>query len=151
MASSPTPGASDSELQERCTKAETKVTELDEENGLLKEINEAQSQMLDAQDRAVQEKKETTATSTTLGPMSFPTLSGKESGLMPQTSPHLEGGLSGLSMPRASPLPRVGRGAVVYFSGPVTSPSDSTPFPSPRVGAGGAVCFHQAIIWGHPA
>ncbi len=51
------------------------------ENDLLKEIKDAQSTVLDAQDRAVQSKEEATATSTSLGPLSFPALSGWRGGV----------------------------------------------------------------------
>ncbi len=94
---------------------------------LLKEINHAQSMVLEAQDRAAQEKEEATATSTALGPLSFPTLSVRESGLLSQASPQLGRGLSVLSTLRASPLPGLGRGATAFFSGPVMGPAGSTP------------------------
>ncbi len=81
--------APDSELQEWCAKAEAKVTALQKENDLLKEIIEGQSMMFAAQDRATQEKEGSTATSTSLRPLSFPALSGRESGLISQASPPL--------------------------------------------------------------
>ena len=74
------------------------------------------------------------ATSAAVGPLSFPALSGMESGLATQASPQLGGGMSGLGMPRASPLPSAGRGAALRFADPVIGPTGSTPFPSPRVG-----------------
>ena len=92
--------------------------------------------MLAAQDRAAQEKEGATSTSTSLGPLSFPTLSGRESGLVTETSPQLGGRLSVLSTSRASPHPRLGRGAMAFFSGLVMGPAGSTPFPTPQVGSG---------------
>ncbi len=88
-ASSLTPGAARSELLEWCTKAEARVAELQKQNDLIKEIKDAQSHVLDAQDRAVQEKEGATATSASLEPLSFPTLSGMVSGLITQPSPQL--------------------------------------------------------------
>ncbi len=58
-----------------------------------------QSQWLDDQVLATQVQDEATATSAALGPLSFPTLNGMESGLITQASPELGGGMSGLSMP----------------------------------------------------
>ncbi len=96
--------ASESALQDRCMKAEAKVAEHQKENALLKEIAEDQSRILHTQYMAVLEKEEPIATSAALGPLSFPTLSGRESGLTTQVSPQLGGGLSGLSTSRASLL-----------------------------------------------
>ncbi len=69
--------ASETALHERCTKAEARVDELQKENTFLKEIQMAQSQMLDDQDLAALAKEEATATSAALGPLSFPALSGR--------------------------------------------------------------------------
>ncbi len=53
---------------------------------------------------------------------------------MPQATPQIGGGLSGLSTSRASSLLEVGQDAAVFFSGPVMAPTGSIPFSSPRVG-----------------
>ncbi len=57
-----------------------------------KDINVGQSRMLDNQELAAITKVGATTTSVALGSLSFPTLSGMESGLMTQTSPQLGGG-----------------------------------------------------------
>ncbi len=118
---------------------------------LLREINDAQSIVLEAQDEATQKREGATATSTAMGPLCFPTLSERERSLLSQTFPPLGGGLSVLNTPRASRLPGLGRGTTEYFSGPVLAPSGSTLFPSPQVGSGSAMSFHQALTWGRPA
>ena len=65
----------------RCLKADAAVADLQKDNKkILQEIAVDQSQMLDAQDLATLDKKETTATSTSVGLMSFPTLSGSGRG-----------------------------------------------------------------------
>ena len=76
--------ASDSELRESCTKAEVKVVELQREMKLLQEINDLQATALGV-DKATEEEA-TTITSAGLGPLSFPTLSGMESGLVSKAS-----------------------------------------------------------------
>ncbi len=60
-----------------------------------------------------------------------------ESGLVTQAPPQLGGGMSGISTPRASPLPAAGRCAAMYLAGPVMGPDGPTPFLSPTVGSGG--------------
>ncbi len=99
------------------------------------EVNVEQSRLFDDQELAAQAKKEATVISSTLGPMLFPTLSGVGSGLATQASPQLGGRMNGLSTPRVSPLPAVGRGTMAYFAGRIMGRADSTPLPSPRVGA----------------
>ncbi len=96
-------GASDSELQARCTRAEIKVAAL----------------QIEAQNRADQKKEEATDTSAAMMPLHFPALSGVKSGLVSQASPQLGKGLSLFSTPHASPLPGLGRGAAALFAGPV--------------------------------
>ncbi len=104
---STTTSATETALREWCTKAESEVDRLQMENNFLKEINVAQSQLLDDHNLAAQGKKEVTATSADLGPLSFPTLSrGKRADDLCLSIPG--GGISGLSMPRVSPLHAVG-------------------------------------------
>ncbi len=62
--------------------AEAEVAKLKGEIEILKQMSE------DQEDAA--------ATSATMGPLSFPVLSGVESGLVTQSSPRLGGGMSGL-------------------------------------------------------
>ncbi len=92
-----------------------------------------------------------TTTSAAMRPLSFPTLSGMESGLVTQASPQLMGGMSGPSTPRASPLPLVRRGAAAYFAEPVMVPAGSTPFPSPRVGSGRSRVLSPSWYLGVPS
>ncbi len=75
---------------------------------------------------------------------------GGGSGLMIQASPQLGGGMSGLSTPRASPLPSAGRGTAAYFAGPVMGPAPPRVL-LPELHRVGTMCFHQARIWGRPA
>ena len=123
-------------LRERCTKAEARVKELLKENSDLKEINADQSRMLDNQELTAITTVGASTTSAALRPLSFSTLGGMESGLPTQTSPQLRGGMSGLRMPRASPLLLMGQGDMANFAGPVMAPAGFAPFPSPRVGSG---------------
>ncbi len=44
--------------------------------------------------------------------------------------------MSGLGVPRVSPLPSAGRGVAAFFAGPTVGTPGSTPFPSPRAGVG---------------
>ncbi len=87
--------ATETALRERCTMVEAEVDRLQKENDILKKMNVKQSQWLDDQELAAQVKAEATATSAALGPLSFPTLSGMESGLTTQVSLQLRGGMSG--------------------------------------------------------
>ena len=66
-------------------KAKIEVSTLQGENEILKQMSA--------------EQESTTANSATLGPLSFPALSGMESGLTTQASPQLGGGMSGLGTP----------------------------------------------------
>ncbi len=74
-----------SALRAQCMKAEAEVAKLQVENEILKQISA--------------EQEDAAATSATLRPLSFPTLSGMESGLVTQASPQLGGGMSGIGMP----------------------------------------------------
>ncbi len=130
-----TTSVTETALMERCIKAKAMAEELQKENTLLKERNVAQSQMLDEQELAAIAKTGATTTSAAMGPLSFPTLSEVE---MAQASSQLGEGMSGISTPRASPLPPVGRGTTAYLAGPIMGSAGSTPFPSLRVGAGGS-------------
>lgn len=58
----------DSDLQERCTRAEAKVAELQKDIEVPKEITEGQASVLDAQERAKQEQKEATSAPVALEP-----------------------------------------------------------------------------------
>ncbi len=93
----------------------------------------------------------TTTTSAALGPMSLPAPSGMESGLATQASPQLGGGMSGLGMPRASPLPLAGRRSILCWDCHGTSWFYPISFPPPGLDREGAMCSHQAHIWGRPA
>ncbi len=87
-------------LHERCTKAEAKVNELQQELKLQKEMNSLQAFALEL-DRTPLE--ETGSTWATIRPLLFPTLGGTRSGSMAQASSQLGGGLSQVSTQRASP------------------------------------------------
>ncbi len=126
-----------SALREWCMKAKAEVDRLRGENEILKQM--------------IAEQADVTAISATLRPLSFPTVSVRESGLVTQASPQLGGGMSGIGTPRVSPLPAAGQGAAAFFTGPVMGPAGSTPFPPPWLDREGVVCFYQARIWRRPA
>ncbi len=107
-----------------------------------------QSAFLDDQELAAIATVGATSTSAAMGPLSFPTLSGVESGLTTQASPQLGGGMSGLSMPRASSLLLAGQGTTAYFAGPVMGPAGSIQFPSPKVGLGGSHVVSSGLYVG---
>ncbi len=71
-----------SALRAGCTKAEAEVAKLQGESKILKQMSA--------------EQEDATTISATLGPLSFPALSGIESGLATQASPQLGGGMNGL-------------------------------------------------------
>ncbi len=58
--------------------------------------------------------------------------------------------MSGLSVPRVSPLPAAGRGTTEYLAGLTKGPAGSTPFPSPRVGAERSHVISPGLYLGMP-
>ncbi len=119
-------------LRAQCMKAEAEVAKLQGENEIFKQMSE--------------EQEDTTATSAALRPLSFPTLSRIERGLVTQASPQLGEGMRGLGMPRASPLPSVGHIWLGLSWDQLVLPC----FLPPGLDRERARRFHQARIWGRP-
>ncbi len=67
---------------------------------VFQEVNSFQALDLDMDKKAAKKKKEATAASAGLESLSFPTLSGMESGLTPQSSPQFGGWLGLLDTPK---------------------------------------------------
>ncbi len=125
-----------SALREWCAKAEAEVDRLREENKILKQMSA--------------EQESATATSAALRLLSFPTLSGMESGWVTQASPQLGGGMSGITMSERHPSLRWGKAPQRSLLGLSWDQLALPRFLPLGLDREGAMCFHQARIWGRP-